>query len=105
MGTAELHGFEPKTDLPLDPGIRRYVLVLRAGGIETFESCQGGNGHAFPDPTIKFHGNSWEGFKALSVAMTHRLPVLAVRLVWGVYDGLPQGPWWELTFRTTDPTD
>ncbi len=25
---------------------------LRSGGIETFESCQGGPGHSFPDPTV-----------------------------------------------------
>lgn len=98
----ELATFEPATDMGLDPGIRRYVLILRSGGIETFESCEGGSGHAFPDPTIKFHGNAWEGFKAISVAMSHGLPVLSVRLVWDVYDGMPHGPWWEMTFRTTD---
>ena len=97
----ELENFAPETDLPLDPGIRRAVLILRRGGIETFESCEGGEGHAFPEPTIKFHGNAWEGFKALSIAMTYRLPVLAVRMVWDVYDGQPHGPWWEITFSTT----
>lgn len=96
----DLDRFAPATDLDLDPGIRRAVLILRSAGIETFESCEGGMGHAFPEPTIKFHGNSWEGFKALSVAMTYRLPVLSVRLVWDVYDCMPHGPWWEMTFRT-----
>jgi len=27
---------------PLDPGIARYVEVLNGNGIETFESCEGG---------------------------------------------------------------
>ena len=103
MPRDDLEAYAPAVDLELDPGIRRYVLILRQGGIETFESCQGGEGHAFPEPTIKFYGNNWEGFKALSVALTNGLPVLSVRLVWDINDGLPQGPWWEMNFRTTDP--
>ena len=99
----ELESFAPVVDMELDVGIRRYVLILRQGGVETFESCQGGQGHAFPDPTIKFHGNTGAGFKALGVAMTYNLPVLSVRLSWDFYDGVPHGPWWEMTFRTTDP--
>ena len=99
----DLELFAPVVDMELDTGIRRYVLILRSQGIETFESCQGGEGHAFPEPTIKFHGNHGEGFKALAVAMTYHLPILSVRLVWDFYDGFPRGPWWEMTFRTTDP--
>jgi hypothetical protein len=102
MPRDDLEAFAPAVDLELDPGIRRYVLILRQAGIETFESCQGGVGHAFPDPTIKFHGNNWEGFKAISVAMTYGLPVLSIRLAWAINDGMPQGPWWEMTFRTMD---
>lgn len=97
----DLEKFAPIVDMELDPGIRRAVLILRQGGIETFESCEGGKGHAFPEPTVKFHGDNSEGFKALAVAMTHHLPVLSVRLVWDFYDGLPHGPWWEMNFRTT----
>lgn len=95
---ASLGEFAPETDLPLDSGILGFVLVLRSGDIDTFESCQGGAGHSFPEPTVKFHGNGWEGFKALAIAMTYRLPVLAVRLSWDVCDGMPHGPWWEMTF-------
>jgi hypothetical protein len=98
----QLESFAPIVDMELDPGIRQYVLILRSQGIETFESCQGGATHTFPEPTIKFHGNHGEGFKALAVAMTYHLPVLSVRLVWDFYDGFPHGPWWEMTFRTTD---
>jgi hypothetical protein len=28
----------------LDPGIAAYVATLRAAGVETYESCQGGEG-------------------------------------------------------------
>lgn len=98
----DLQSVAPTSEMPLDPGIRRYVLILRAAGIETFESCQGGSGHCFPEPTIRFHGNNWEGFKALAIAKSHGLPVAAVRLAWDIQDEIPHGPWWEMTFRTTD---
>ena len=40
----------------LDDGIREAVRILAEAGIETFESCQGGDGHAYSEPTIRFHG-------------------------------------------------
>jgi hypothetical protein len=98
----EIEKFEPVTDLPLDAGIRRYVLALRAGGIETFESCEGGVGHAFPEPTIRFHGGSGEGFRALAVAREYGLPVFKLRRSYTIEDGWPVGPWWEIVFVTTD---
>lgn len=88
--------------MPLDPGIRRYVLILRGQGIETFESCQGGDGHVFPEPTVRFHGNSVEGYRAFTAAMNYGLPVSALRRYYQVIDGQLEGPWWEMTFRTTD---
>lgn len=101
--TGKLEAFAPSVDLPIDAGIRRYVLILRSEGVETFESCQGGEGHAFPDPTIKFHGNAFEGYRAYAIAKSYGLPVLHLRRVYGESDGWLEGPWWELTFRTTDP--
>ncbi len=98
----ELEKFEPATDMPLDAGIRRYVLLLRSGGVETFESCQGGEGHPFPEPTIRFHGGMGAGFKAFGVARELGLPVSSVRLSYAVLDGLLNGPWWEMTFVTMD---
>jgi hypothetical protein len=88
-------------DSPLDPGIVDAVLTLAASGVETFESCQGGIGHAYPEPTVRFHGDVAEGHRALAVAMRARLPVLALRRVWPIIESEPTGPWWELTFRTT----
>lgn len=88
---------------PLDAGIARFVEVLAANGIETYESCQGGMGHCFAEPSVRFHGNQCEGFRALSVAHNHGLPVSALRRVWSVIDGEPTGPTWEMTFsRLTD---
>jgi hypothetical protein len=100
----DLERFVPDIDMALDLGIRRYVLVFRRAGIETIESCEGGHGHSFPEPTIRFCGNNGEGFKAMSIAMTYGLPVLALRRVWDVVDGELSGPWWEITFRTKEHT-
>jgi hypothetical protein len=90
----ELH-FEP----PLDEGIREIVITLVANGVETFESCEGGRGHSFPWPTVRFEGSSSEGLRALSVALENGLPVDSLRRAWGVVDGLIHGPWWEMTFK------
>jgi hypothetical protein len=85
-------------DPPLDPGIRNAVELLRAAGVDTFESCEGGSGHSYPEPTIRFHGDRPEGFRALSAAMQAGLAVAELRRIWPVIDGEPTGPYWELTF-------
>lgn len=85
-------------DPPLDPGVEPYVGVLAAAGIETFESCDGGKGHAYSEPTIRFHGDRSEGFRAIAVALQHDLPVSDLRRIWTIIDGEPTGPDWELTF-------
>lgn len=96
----DLEAFEPEVDLPLDPGIRYAVLVLRAGGVETFESCEGGDGHPCPEPFVKFDGSAWAGYHAFAVAMEHGLPVLTLQRVHDVNDGQLVGPWWVLVFRS-----
>lgn len=82
----------------LDPGIRRYVEALQSSGVETFESCQGGEGHAFHEPTIRFFGGMGEGHRALGLALGAGLPVAELRREWPVLDGEPTGPYWSLTF-------
>jgi hypothetical protein len=82
----------------LDPGIAPIVDALRARGVPTYESCQGGEGHAFPEPTVRFHGSRLEGFQALTIALQLGLPVRALRRVWRVIDGEPDGPTWEMSF-------
>ena len=86
-------------DPPLDPGIEKAVIILNQAGIETYESCDGGTGHAYPEPTIAFHGERDEGFRAFAVAMQNGLPVIAIRRVWRIIDGEPTGPTWEITFQ------
>ena len=89
-------------DPPLDAGIARAVGVLRAAGVETFESCEGGFGHAYEIPTVRFYGDRSEGWRALASALgKHGLRVAALRRVWPIVDGDVTGPWWELTFAPT----
>jgi hypothetical protein len=86
-------------DLPLDRWISYAVKVLRDSGIETFESCQGGKGHAFNDPTVRFHGGPADGFRAFAAAIEVGLPVYALRRFWAVSDGELCGPCWEMVFH------
>lgn len=92
---------ESSYDPPLDAGIRQPVELLNAGGIETYESCEGGEGHAYKEPTIRFYGGFAEGFKALALALENNLPVSAIRRIWNVIDGEPTGPTWEIVFWNT----
>jgi hypothetical protein len=75
----------------IDTEVRRYVEILNKHGIE---SCQSGDGQ-----TIRFHGNSSEGFRAFAIAKTHGFPVSDLRRVWSDVDGELTGPDWELTFQ------
>ncbi len=87
---------------PLDEGIRHCVEILVEGGIETYESCEGGEGHSYTEPTVRFHGEHSEGFRALAIALQHRLPVRVLHRVWTVQDAEPTGPTWELVFWDTE---
>lgn len=87
---------------PIDRGIARYVRILQAGGVETFDSCEGGPGHCAPEPFVRFHGERGAGWHALSVAQEAALPVAELQREWPIVDGEPTGPWWKLLFRTKD---
>jgi hypothetical protein len=95
---------EPTTEIAdhaldhLDEGIKPAVMALREYGVETIESCQGGDGHAFPEPTVRFCGGKAEGYRALSIALQCGLKVAELRRVWPILDMEPTGPYWELTF-------
>ena len=90
--------FETEGERPIDPGIAKAVRILWDAGIETFESCEGGPGHSFHEPTVRFHGGRSEGFRALAITHQHGLKVSGLRRYWDVIDGEPVGPHWELTF-------
>lgn len=82
----------------LDVGIKDAVLVFQKNGVETFESCEGGEGHPFPDPTVRFHGDGSEGFRALAIAQQNGLRVDQLRRYYQIQSGEPTGPYWEITF-------
>lgn len=84
-------------DPPLDEGIRLFVECLNAAGVETFESCEGGAGHAYREPTVRFHGDRTEGYRAVSIALRGGFNVAALRRTWPLLEGELTGPWWELT--------
>ncbi len=88
---------EAMVERPLDAGIRDAVLVLQRHGVETFESCEGGDGHPFPEPTVRFHGDGSEGFRALAIAQQNGLRVDQLRRYYQIQSGEPAGPYWELT--------
>ena len=73
--------------------------MLWDAGVETFESCEGGAGHPFPDPTVRFHGDQAEGFRALAIALQNGLKVSELRRYYTIINGEPTGPHWELTFQ------
>lgn len=85
----------------LDDKIAVFVNTLREYGVETFESCEGGDGHAYTEPTIRFYGHRSEGFRALAAAWERGLPVSDLRRVWPLVEGEPTGPYWELVFRAS----
>ncbi|WP_420432538.1 hypothetical protein [Hyphobacterium sp.] len=93
-----MSGISPDS-LPLDAGVAPYVEVLRAGGIDTIESCQGGVGHSAPEPFVRFNGDAFEGYRAFALAMQHGFPVAQLRRVYDVNDGQLDGPYWDMTFR------
>jgi hypothetical protein len=86
--------FEP----PLDKDIAVYVKTLREGGIETYESCQGGEGHSYLRPAVRFHGGKGEGFRALAIAQQHGFRVSRLNRMWSIIDDEPTGPYWEMVF-------
>ena len=84
----------------IDPGIRKAVELFQKHNIETFEACEGGPGHSYPEPTVAFYGVPEAGWRALAVCLAYGLPVLSLRRVWDVLDANePTGPHWEITFR------
>lgn len=86
-----------------DPGIAPYVGWLFLSGIETNQSCEGGKGYPYPEPTIEFDGNRFEGFRALCVALERGMPVKELRRFWSIEEGEPCGPYWALTFWEKAP--
>lgn len=85
-------------DPPLDTGIAPVVHFLNEFGFETFESCEGGEGHAYPYPTVRFHGDIGMGFRVFGLLRDRAIPMMHLARLWQVIDGEPIGPYWEISF-------
>jgi hypothetical protein len=87
----------------LDRGIRFAVRVLHARGFETCQSCQGGKGHAYKEPTVDLvaGGDDATGFGALAALRDHGLPVSELSIVWPIRNGHPYEKLWRITFYKT----
>lgn len=88
----------------IDPGILPIVMLLRDAGIETSESCQGGDGHVEKYPFVSFYASRPEAFRALKVVFDAGLPVIELVQFWQVdrVDGEPHGPYWRLEFNSLE---
>lgn len=94
----------------LDPGIKDAVILLNKYGFKTWESCQGGEGHCFPEPTVRFFGEEFDLIRAYEICVLHQLNVFDARRVYrktSVYSDVTNGndigknwdkPFNELTF-------
>lgn len=87
----------------LDVGIRFAVRVLHAAGLETCQSCQGGEGHAYDRPSVDLiaQGDEAIGFGALHALRDYGLPVADVSIVWPIRHSVPYEKLWRITFTTT----
>ena len=99
----EMRPLHRATERALDKGIRHAVRVLYENGVETFESCEGGKGHAYAEPTIRFYGTLNAGWAALTIAHDHGVPVYKLGIVYSIQGGQPHGPFWEMTLSRKDP--
>ncbi len=95
----KIEGYKTIEDNNIDKNVAPIVNILRQNGVETFESCDGSPGHVFHDLTVRFHGGSSEGLKALSIVLEANLPVMNLRRYWNVFDKEITGPFWEITFQ------
>lgn len=82
----------------LDPEIQTIVNLLRSQGVETCQSCQGGTGHSYPDPTVDFVGTESAGWKALAIAIDFAMPVFELRRKWRIDHTMPTECLWQLVF-------
>jgi hypothetical protein len=87
----------------LDVGIRFAVRVLHAAGFETCQSCQGGKGHSYNEPTVEMIATADDsrGFGALDALRGYGLPVNEVAIVWPIRNGYPYEKNWRITFTKT----
>jgi hypothetical protein len=68
-------------DILIDDGILPAVELLNRYGFKTFESCQGGEGHCFQNPTVRFYGNEFDLIKAYELCSLQKMNVFEAKRV------------------------
>ena len=86
-------------DHVFDADIKNVVEILQKNGVETCQSCEGGEGHAYDKPTVEFWGGIGEGARAYGIALIHGLPVTRLIRQWNVQDKELTGPVWAMEFN------
>lgn len=66
----------------IDEKIRIAVEILNKHGFETWESCQGGNGHCFDLPTVRFWGTEFDLIRAYRLCENYDLRVFQASRVY-----------------------
>lgn len=80
---------------PMDFGIVRCVRLFQEAGIETCQSCVGGEGHSYRYPTVDLFSRPWT---VLDVARDHDLPVMEISQRFGIRDFAPVEHFWRVEF-------
>jgi hypothetical protein len=87
----------------VDPEITAAVHALADYEINTFSSCQGGDGHPCAMPEILFHGDEAAGLYAVWLLEAQGFRVWELSRHWDLDHGLPRQPFWRVTLRTLQP--
>ena len=88
----------------LDEGIIDALTILYEHGFDTFESCQGGKGHCYELPTIRFEGTEFDLIRAWEILELYKYELLEAKRVYRktpLYDNSMQekGLSWDKPFN------
>lgn len=90
----------------IDEGIIEAVQVLNKHGFITWESCQGGDGHCFELPTVRFWGNEFDLIRACRICENYDFKLYQANRVYrtaeiatGDTNICPKGEVWDVPFN------
>ena len=87
----------------IDPEIVAALHALADYEIDTFSSCQGGEGHTCTMPEILFLGDDAAGLYAVWLLEAAGFRVWELSRHWDLDFGLPRAPFWRVTLRSLEP--
>lgn len=92
---------DSEMDLAIDELIRPAVDLLRKYGIETIESCQGGEGHACLEPMVRFTGDEIDIIRAMDICIAHGMYVSEGRKVYRKIEDITEADNWQKNIGQT----